>query len=210
MRLTVLGGTGGTGRFVVDQGLREGHEVVALVRDPAKLPARERLHAVVGDVRDAKAVAQAVEGSDAVVSTLGQRALRTTVCGDAMETLLPAMSAAGVRRLVALSDFGVGDSRGRDFFSVTIWLMLRSIMKDKTVMEDRIHGTRDIDWTIVRPAVLRDRSATGDYRAGVDLRLSWASGIARADVADFMLGQLTSEEYVRKAVAIGPVGRRRG
>jgi putative NADH-flavin reductase len=202
MHLAVFGGTGHTGRHLIEQALHDGHEVTALARDPARLPARERLHAVAGDVRDAGPVSQVIAGTDAVLSALGQRRWATTICTDGMRTILPAMSAHGVRRLLAVSVYGVADSRHRgSLYAAIAWVAIRSLMHDKEGMEELIRAS-DTDWTIVRPAILTGGPHTGHYRAGPALRLSVRSTISYADLAGFMLSQLAGDHAARQAVAI--------
>src|SRR3954453_3954066 len=72
MRIAVFGANGGTGRLLTQQALEAGHDVVAVLRRPAQLPlVHERLTVVEADVHDVEAVARAVAGSEAVLSTLG-------------------------------------------------------------------------------------------------------------------------------------------
>jgi putative NADH-flavin reductase len=148
-------------------------------------------------------VAQTIAGADAVLSTLGQRRWGTTVCTDAMRTVLPVMAAHDVRRLIAVSNYGTADSRHRGFYCTTVWITISSIMRDKERMEELIRAS-DTDWTIVRPAALTGTPRTARYRTGSDLRLTFASKVAYADLADFMLTQLTRDIHLHQAVAIGP------
>lgn len=201
MHYAVFGATGHTGRHLLQQALQDGHEVTALARDPSKLPAHPHLHIVAGDVRDTERVQDTVVGADAVLSALGQRRWRTTVCTDGMRNILAAMNAHGVRRLLAVSGYGVGDSRHRNLYTASMWIMLRPIMKDKTQMEELIQAS-DTDWTLVRPAVITEGPHTGRYRTGPDLHLGYTSKISYADLADFMLSHLTQEDLIRQAVAI--------
>ena len=72
LHVTILGGTGKTGRHLVDQALQAGHHVTVLARTPSRLDvAHERLRIVAGDVQDPAAVAEAIAGSSAVLSVLG-------------------------------------------------------------------------------------------------------------------------------------------
>jgi putative NADH-flavin reductase len=103
MHLAVFGGTSNTGRHLIEQALRNGHEVTAPARDPGKLPAHPHLHAVAGDVRDEQPVREVVAGAHAVLSMLGERGRTTTVCTDGIRSILHAMHCLGVRRLLALS-----------------------------------------------------------------------------------------------------------
>jgi putative NADH-flavin reductase len=203
MRLLIIGATGGTGRELVDQALELGHEVTALARTPQKLNINHgRLRVVEGDVLDAKAVEQSVAGQDAVLCALGTRVLRkNTIQSSGTRNIVSAMQTHGVRRLVLESSLDVGDSRGQlGFFFGTIVrpLLLRNIFADKEKQEQLVRDS-PLDWIIVRPGYLTDGARTGKYRAGFppDDR-TIKRKISRADVAEFMLKQLTENAYLRK------------
>lgn len=202
MRLAIFGGTGRVGRQLVHQALDLQYDVTALVRDPTGVPAHDRLRIVQGDVRDTRVVQETVTGADAVLSALGQRRLRgVTVCADGMRAILPAMRANGVSRLLAISSYGVGDSRHHGLYDTGLWLVITSIMRDKERMEELIRGS-ETQWTIIRPAALTGGPHTGAYRTGTDLHLGLGSRVSHADVADFMLSQLTRDDRVHQAVTI--------
>jgi putative NADH-flavin reductase len=75
MKLAIFGATGSTGKLLVEQALAAGHEVVVLLRDPAKFTTvHERLTMVSGDITNPATVERVVAGADAVVSALGPRA----------------------------------------------------------------------------------------------------------------------------------------
>lgn len=202
MHLAVFGATGHVGRHLVDQALAAGHEVTALVRDPARVPAREGLTVVPGAVQDADAVSRTVEGADAVLSALGTRKpWGVTVCTDGMRAILPVMKAHGVRRLVVVGCYGTGEGSRKDLYHYAMSLAMRSLFLDKR-RQDALIRAADDEWTIVCPAVLGSGPGAGRYRAGTDLRLGFLSRVSYADVAGFMLEQVGTDEYVRKAVAI--------
>ena len=72
MKLTIFGATGRTGRYLVEQALDAGHNVTAYVRNPAKLRYKhENLHVVQGEITEVGKVAEAIAGTDAVISALG-------------------------------------------------------------------------------------------------------------------------------------------
>lgn len=72
MKIAVFGATGGTGKQVVEQALAAGHQVRALVRNPARLTlAHANLTVVTGNVLDAANVEETLQGADAVVVSLG-------------------------------------------------------------------------------------------------------------------------------------------
>ncbi|MDQ2786710.1 MAG: SDR family oxidoreductase [Chloroflexota bacterium] len=203
MNLAIFGATGATGRHLVDQALAVGHRVTILARNPAALAVRhERLRIVQGDARDPDRVAAVIAGQDAVLSALGGSGRGpVTVCGDAMASILAAMGRHGVRRLVALSAYGAADSHDNGVYNRLLWLIQKEKMLDKERMEEMI-GRSAVDWTIVRPPTLANSPRTGRYHVGTDLRMTVASRIARADVADFMLGTMAEERYIGKTPAI--------
>ena len=203
MNLLLLGATGQTGKQLLAQALDQGHSVTALVRSPEKLDVEnERLDIRVGSVTDSGAVLQALEGQDAVLSALGARGLRELFAADliikSMEAIVPAMEGSGVRRLIFMSALGVGDSsrEAPAVLRIVMGTALRRIAKDKAAGEEQLRES-NLDWTLVYPPSLTNGPRTGDYRVGEDLRVKATGKISRADVADFMLGQVKDATYVR-------------
>ncbi len=210
MRLAVFGATGRIGRHVVAQALNAGHEVVALVRDPARLgPEPGRLRVVAGDARDFDRVLETVRDADAVVCALGPR--RNTPADEeghvaAVRNILEAMSRAGVRRLVTVLGAAVdlpGDRKGlRD--KVAGWLVrkfARHIYRAKVRELELLRAYPEIEWVAVRPPLVVPGPPTGSYK----VRLDRPPGqrVTAGDVADFMLKQLETGEFVGKAPFIG-------
>lgn len=207
MNILVVGATGGTGRQLVEQALAQGHTVTALVRTPAKLTlTHPQLRIVQGDVKHLPAVEQAMQGQEAVLSALGAPAMRKdAVRSEGTRNLIRAMTTVGVRRLICLTTLGMGDSRAALPFSykyLIVPLFLRSAFADSEVQEECIRQS-PLEWTIARPATLTDGERTGAYRHGFPATEKGLKiKIARADVADFMLRQLSSTTYLRKAVSL--------
>lgn len=202
MKVLVFGATGGTGREIVAQALEQGHILTAFARNPAIIVTKhENLKVVQGDVLDYPSVEAAVKGQEAVFSALGTRSLRkTTVLSEGTKNIVQAMDQHGIKRFVCESSLGVGDSKGQlgRFFNLLIVpLLLRNIYRDKEVQEQCIKQS-NLDWIIVRPAALTNGPRTGVYRSGF-LPAGRFAKISRADVADFMLKQLTDNSYLRLA-----------
>jgi putative NADH-flavin reductase len=202
MKLIVFGGTGGTGLALIAQALDAGHAVTAFVRSPDRLGAlRERVRVVIGDVFDAAAVTEAIRGHDAVLSALGTRPWRhVDLCSGGTRVIAGAMRAAGVRRIIALSTQGVGDSKLGALGRVLAALALRRAFRDKQLMEEEL-AAGDLDWIVVRPGLLTNGKPRGRWRAADDGSLRGGS-IARADVAAFMLQQLASDEWLRRRAVL--------
>jgi putative NADH-flavin reductase len=205
MRIAVFGATGGTGLQVVKQALEAGHQVTALVRDPARLDiAHASLAVVAGSVLDAAPVQQTLQGADAVVVSLGNTANNPEyIVSQGTQVILDAISAlGGPQRMVVVSSLGVGESKDQVPFAFKMLMKtaLRKPMEDKERQEALVKAS-GLDWTIVRPGGLTNGPATGQYRSGLDPKIS-AGQVARADVAAFVLQQLTDDTYLRKAPAI--------
>jgi uncharacterized protein YbjT (DUF2867 family) len=201
MKILVLGATGGTGRLVVRDAAAKGHSVVALVRSAARanLPGAELIE---GDATNEITLGRALDGCDAVVSALGTGMgfRKVSLLTEATRALVPEMTRSGVRRLVCVSALGVGDSRGHGGFVFDRLfqpLLLSEAYKDKNRQEAAIRAS-SLDWVIVRPGMLTDDPAKGNVRAVIDLAGLNGGKIARADVARFVVEQLTTDTWLRR------------
>jgi len=208
MRVLIIGASGGTGRQLVHQALERGHEVTALVRNPSKLDMQhERLTVTQGNVLDYPAVAAAVEGQQAVLSALGHKRwiLPSTILSDGTKNVIRAMEAHGVRRFVCETSLGVGDSRGRlglYYTLFTIPVIVFFYFRDKERQEQNIKES-SLEWVIVRPGQLTNGRKRGVYRHGLQVgHWLWTVRISRADVADFMLNQLTDDQYLHSTPGV--------
>ncbi|WP_407839719.1 NAD(P)-dependent oxidoreductase [Streptomyces sp. DSM 116496] len=214
MKLTVFGATGGVGHEVVRQALEAGHEVTAVVRDPARLevPAHERLRvAVVRDLSDEDALMPVLEGQEAVVSALGpasnKQAKLSPVAGPALRAIVSAMDRAGVSRLSAVSAAPVAPDGPEDgaLVRVVVYPILRRALRDLyadlAVMEAAIAASRT-QWTVIRPPRLLDRPFTGTYRRALDANVPGGKVIARADVADALLTTLSDPSTSGHAIGV--------
>lgn len=202
VKVAVFGGTGGTGREVIDQALSAGHEVSALVRQPGRLPLYDRMRLVVGTVGQQAAVAEVVQGQDVVISALGPAQKGpVTVCTDGVRAILAAMHTAQVRRLVVVSAHGAAETHDRSLYSLALWMSVAGKMRDKEDMERLIRAS-DVQWTIVRAPALSNRGHTGTYRTGTDLKIGLTSKISRTDLADFLLREATTPAFSGQAPRI--------
>ena len=210
--ILVIGASSGTGLETVKRALEEGHRVRAFARSADQIRLDDpNLERFTGDATVTADVSGALSGIDVVIQTLGVKAgpemvMRgTKLFSTATRVLVEAMRAEGISRLVALTGFGAGDSRnqGGCLYDFGFNAILGRVYDDKNVQEHLIRSS-DLAWTIARPVILTDRPATHRYRVVLD-PADWGPGtIARADVADFLVQQVTSEKYLRKApVLIG-------
>ena len=209
MRIAIFGATGRTGIPLCEQALERGHEVIAHVRSPEKLPfSEERVTVVEGDVYTGRGVTEAVEDADAVVSVLGQTdGSPDDLLDVAGKHIIGAMNEAGVSRFVTLVGAGVREegekvSLGGKVMGVLLRLLARSVLEDAKHHVETVEKT-DFAWTVVRVPRLGEGSPSEEYRAG-DIDLGF-DAVDRADVAMFILDCLEDEEYIREMPKVGPV-----
>lgn len=198
MKLVIFGATGTVGRQVVQQALDQGYTVTAFARNLAKLNLQHsQLSFAQGDVMDSEAVESAISGQDAVICVLGSgKKLTGTIRSGGTQQIIQAMEKVGVRRLICQSTLGAGDSWGNlDFYwkYIMFGFILRKVFADHERQEALVRNS-NLDWTIVRPGAFIDGPRTGKYRhsfPGTDRNITLK--ISRADVADFILKQLSDQ-----------------
>jgi len=208
MKLTVFGATGGIGQEVVRQALDAGHQVTAIVRDPARLPvAGEGLEVFRADLADPAAVRPAVAGRDAVLSGLGARSRKDAgVATRLTRTVLGAMEAEGVRRLLVVSAGPVGpEPEGAGLLDRgvrgAVSMVLKDVYADLREMEAELARSAT-DWTAVRPPRLQNKPVTGRYRTVVGGFPDKGRFIGRADVAHAMLTLIGDAGTVKQGVGV--------
>lgn len=204
MKLVIFGASGRTGIPLVQQALDAGHEVVAFVRNPSRMPVQhERLTIVQGDAMNADDVERAVKGADAVLNVLGHakntpRDLMTV----SAQHIVTAMKKHGVKRLVTLTGAGVGAPEDQPKpINHVIKFLLRTISSEVLADSERyveVVKSSGLDWIVVRAPMLMEGAHTGQYRVGW-VGVNTGPRISRADVADFMLTLTQNgDKYLRK------------
>jgi putative NADH-flavin reductase len=213
MKLTVFGASGGTGSQVVSQALDAGHDVVAVVRDPARLPVSHRnLTVLTADVLRPADIAEAVAGRDAIISALGpsrkkreRRTASPTLCADSARSITAAMRNTGSRRLVIVSASGPFPDEGDGplLRYVAKPLLGRTVFKapwrDLVAMEEVVRGS-GLDWTVLRPPQLTDRPLTGRYRTREGVNLRRGLRVSRADLAHLALAVAGDPDTYRSVI----------
>jgi uncharacterized protein YbjT (DUF2867 family) len=201
MKIIVFGPTGGTGRAILSQALGAGHRVTAFSRQPEAVTPARGLDVVSGNPLDGSSVERAMAGHDAVLSALGGRPWRRDrICSRATQNIAAAMPRHGIKRIVAISTFGAGETRAHVGWlarTLLFGVVLRSEVADKEEME-RLLAASDLDWTVVRVGRLTDGSARDAWRAADDGSIYAMGSIARADVVAFMVAQIENNQWVRR------------
>lgn len=209
MRLTVFGATGGIGQEIVRQAVATGHEMTAVVRDPARLPVPLSDVTVHTATRldDPEALREAVAGRDAVLSGLGARGRGADgVAERPTRSVLAAMEAEEVRRLLVVSAAPLAPSPSDDPLPdrpmlKAIGTVLKDVYADLGLMEAALARSAT-DWTAVRPPKLTNGPLTGVYRTVHGDNPRSARSISRADAAHAMLALIGDPAAVRQGVGV--------
>ena len=206
----IIGASKGIGLATVQAALKAGHSVRAVARTATAIRVgHPKLEKVDGDARDQDTIEQALADMEVVIQTLGVIpapsliVFGTQLFSRATRVLVDAMADSPVKRLICVTGFGAGDSRGYGglLYNAALSLFLSRVYADKDVQERIIRRSR-LDWTIVRPTILTDGPRTGNYRVLVNPR-DWTSGfISRADVADFLVKQIDDKSLLRRTPTV--------
>ncbi|XP_061528358.1 flavin reductase (NADPH)-like [Phycodurus eques] len=216
MRIAVLGATGQTGQFVVNQALQQGHAVTAVVRNLDKVTVRhDNLKVVEGDIFSADSLKSHLKGVDVLVSCLGFSAsFFSSVTGytHSMRAVIGAMREANVNRIITMTSWYTDPNSGTQSSYLIRFLLLpliRSVLSNMWEMEEYLRQVDDINWTVVRPPGLKNLPSSaleiltheGYFVPDQDGHPA-GSAMGRGDVARFMLSLLNNNAWVQKAVAI--------
>ncbi|MEM8838654.1 MAG: SDR family NAD(P)-dependent oxidoreductase [Pseudomonadota bacterium] len=200
-KVLVIGASRGIGKAVAKRLAEDGHSVRAFSRSGHTPNTRDTaIEAFRGDALSAEDIKRALQGVETVIQALGVKADFKMITGpvtlfsEATRALLPAMGESGVKRLIAVTGFGAGDSDQAisPLQRLPFCAALGRAYDDKSIQETLITRSA-LDWMIVRPGVLTDGPPTGTYRVLTE-PATWRNGvISRADVADFIADQVDTE-----------------
>jgi putative NADH-flavin reductase len=211
MKVTIFGATGFSGQAILTEALKQGHEVTILVRDASKIPIQHKnLTLVGGNVLDPQIVESVINHQEAVIQCLGVGGKgdgkTTTFISDATKIIVDEMQKQKIKRLIAMSNVGAGNSIAfQPWFFTKIILpyfmkWLKVIIEDKNRMEPIIMNS-NVDWTIVRCPNIVDKPAKGTCNATLDgkgLKLS----ITLTDLSKFMVDQLKQTAFIKQAPSV--------
>ena len=211
MKITIFGATGFSGQAILAEALKQGYEVTILVRDASKVQIKhKKLTIIEGNVLDPLTVASALHHQEAVIQCLGVGGKGdgkpTTFISDATKVIVNEMQKQNIKRLVAMSNVGAGNSIAFQPWVFTKIILpyfmkwLKVIIEDKNRMEPIIMNS-NLDWTIVRCPNIVDKSAKGTCNATLDgkgLKLS----ITLPDLSKFMIEQLTQKVFIKQAPSV--------
>lgn len=194
MKLLVIGSTGRTGKHVLEQGLRRGHEITAFTRRPKELAGMRGLAGIIhGDGLKFSDVQQAVAAQDAVISAVGSSAIA--------RNLILALREAGKGRVVMTSSRSVVATR--PWLPVTLaWLIFRGPYSDLARAEGMLEVS-GLDWSVVRATMLTNKPGIGQVH--IDFEANATGGdwmLARSDYAMTLLDVVENPQMAGKVVGV--------
>jgi putative NADH-flavin reductase len=211
MKVIIFGATGFSGQAILANSIKQGHKVTILVRDTSKVQIKhQNLTIVEGNVLNPQTVASVLHHQEAVIQCLGVSGKGdgkpTTFISDATKVIVDEMQKQQIKRLIAMSNVGAGNSIAfQPWFFTKIILpyfmkWLKVIIEDKNRMEPIIMNS-NLDWTIVRCPNIVDKPAKGRCNATLDgkgLKLS----ITLSDLSKFMVDQLKQTAFIKQAPSV--------
>lgn len=206
--ILIIGGTGGTGKELINQALEQAYKVTALVRNPMRLKIQhEILKIVKGDVMDPGTLNEAFKNQDAVLSSLGHKRfiIKSNILSEGTRHIIEAMRRNNVQRFICISSLGVNNSRfklGLYYTLFAIPFILYFYFRDKEKQEKIIMQSK-LKWTTIRPGQLINGKKRMKYKHGENTgHYILTKFISRADVAHFMLKVLKENRYVHTTPGI--------
>lgn len=198
MKVAVLGASGKGGSEITKELVSRGHTVVAIARNPEKLPSGEGVTAVQGDASDADALAEQIKGVDAVISAVHFNIPAAT--------LLSAVKTAGVDRLLVMG--GAASLNNADgvrlYDSEGFPESIKPFVKPAIDFLADLKNEIQTDWTFFSPAMNifeGPRKGPGSTRLGGDTLVTddkGESNISYADYAIAMVDELEQRQHSRK------------
>jgi putative NADH-flavin reductase len=201
MRVVLFGATGPTGKFLIDQALVLGYQVVVYGRNASRVKvSNDAVTLITGQLGDPAAVAEAISGADAVISALGPgfKSPAGNVIARSVENIIAGMKLRGVKRLIQVTTVSVSDERGMSLINFLYSLLAKNTYDD--VRETaRVIRRSGLDWTIVRVPRLYDGPVTNNLKVGYNGLTPFTLKLSRGNLARFIFRQLAETTYSQQA-----------
>jgi putative NADH-flavin reductase len=213
MKVAILGSTGFVGKILIHKAVAAGYQVKTLARNPEKLEdISDKIEIIQGSVDDPSAVEATIEGTDAVLSTIGppqRNPGNPELYEKAMKDIVRIMDKHGIKRYIHIG--GAGHAGGeneswplnRRFLRLFLNLFSKPILIAKN-LEWEVLKASDLDWTLVRPPRIANEEAKGNLSA--DEKNLKSLKVSVGDLTDFILEQTTSKNWIRKAPLVSSPG----
>jgi len=199
-KIALFGASGQTGQEFLDQALKEGYSIKALVRTPAKISqVSPNLEIIQGDVLNYGDVEKTVADTEIVVSLFGHvKGSPEWLQTNGTENIIKAMKKHQVERIISLSGGGLPFEKDQPKFPDKMIRFIMKVAVPKILNDARKHAEvlekSGLKWTIVRGPRLTNDPKKGEYRVGW-VGVNASTKVGRADLADFILEEVEKEAY---------------
>lgn len=208
MNITIIGASAGVGLEAVKRALERNHFVTTLSRSTINLPDNPRLKKLIGSATQKEDILLSIKNADAIIVAIGTGTSMkpTTLYSDFAKLIVEALTENNLSiPVIVLTGFGAGDSWNYQpnlLMKLFFKFLLKDVYADKTKMEEIISHS-ELNWTIVRPGLLKDKPLTERYKIENQLfKGIKINSINRADVADFMIKEAENPKYKHQFVSL--------
>ncbi|MBC9798258.1 NAD(P)-dependent oxidoreductase [Sinomicrobium weinanense] len=210
IKIAVIGGTGKSGKYLTRQLTDQGFPIKLLLRNPKNLIINHpNVEIVEGNVANYADVLRLIMDCKAVISTLGLGVppSEPTIFSQATANVIKAMNVLNVHRYIVITGLSVDtplDNKGPKTAYGTVWMKKTfPVSTTDKQREYEILTASSVDWTLVRlPLIVQTEES-----CKVDMSLKDCPGdkISATDLATFLIGQLDSKSFIRKAPFIANI-----
>lgn len=200
--IAVIGGTGKSGRFLVQKLIKEGYPVKLLLRNPDFFTLGHPLiETIQGDARDFNSINRLVKGCRAVISTLGQPKGERSIFSDAAHNIIGAMNLNQVKRYITTTGLSVNtpfDVKSERVSMATDWMYQNytETTQDKQ-KEYELLSESNLEWTLVRLPLIR--LTEQHFKTETNLEDCKGEGIGAADLAEFLVSQIEEKDFIKQS-----------
>jgi uncharacterized protein YbjT (DUF2867 family) len=206
MKITILGSTGFVGKVLIKKAIAAGYQIKTLARNPDKLEEiKDKIEIIKGSVFESSLVEEAIEGAEVVLSTIGPPTGKPSdpyQYEKAMKDIVKIMDRNGIKRYIHIG--GAAHEGGeneiwnfnRKFLRLFLNLFGKYILVAK-YLEWEVLKSSDLDWTLIRPPRIANEPASGNI--SVNEKKLESLKVSVEDLTDFILQQISSKEWIRKA-----------
>ncbi|WP_137904024.1 NAD(P)-dependent oxidoreductase [Chryseobacterium sp. 2VB] len=201
-KIAVIGGTGKSGQYLVRKLLEKGYSLKLLLRHPENFALQNPLIEMIkGDARDETAICNLIEGTDLVMSTLGQPKGEKSIFSDAAKNIIKAMNHYGGKRYIVTTGLSVNtasDHKSERVKMATDWMYQNypETTADKQ-KEYELLLESDLAWTLVRLPLIH--LTEENFPIETNLTDCKGEGINAGDLAEFLVSQIENSEYIRES-----------
>jgi putative NADH-flavin reductase len=212
MKIALIGATGFIGSKILNEALSRGHFVTGIVRDTTKLPERENLISVKGDILNTDQISELIKGHDAVICSYNPGWTNPDIYKDQIaggRSIIDGAKRAGVKRLIMVGGAGSLEvAPGARLVDTPEFP--KEYKEGASALSEVLYILRkenELDWTFLSPSiVIAPGERTGKFRLGTDQVLFDKNGESKISVEDYavaLVDELENPKHIRARFTVG-------